>query len=80
MFKEHNIQRLNTFLRFVKGPRNLMIFNKKILSHFARKMLKQYFDKGQTLPFEKFCQKSEGSKNPLFNNILKVKENSVKSI
>ena len=44
-------------------------------------MLKQYFDKGQTLPFEKFRQKSEGSKNPLFNsNILKVKENSVKSI
>ena len=30
-------------------------------------MLKQYFDKGQTLPFEKFCQKSEGSKNPLLN-------------
>ena len=30
-------------------------------------MLKPYFDKGQTLPFEKFCQKSEESKNPLFN-------------
>ena len=23
--------------------------------------------KGQTLPFEKFCRKSEGSKNPLSN-------------